>query len=123
VVDPMQRVPDPGSYRAYIRSSDAEFSAAQEIYVHTQSGWFSDRSALYLACGKPVLVEDTGVADELASGVGLVTFRTLAEAADGAARIGCDYAEHAEAARSLAERHLDSRLVLGDFLEQMERAA
>jgi len=123
VVDPGQTVPDPGAYRAYIRSSDAEFSAAQEIYVETRSGWFSDRSALYLACGKPVLVEDTGVAGDLASGVGLVTFGTLAEAADGAARIGRDYAEHAEAARSLAERHLDSRLVLGGFLEQVECAA
>jgi hypothetical protein len=123
VVDPGRWVPDPEAYRAYIQSSDAEFSAAQEIYVETRSGWFSDRTALYLACGKPVLVEDTGIADDLASGVGLVTFETLEEAADGAARIGRHYAEHSQAARALAERHLDSRRVLGGFLERVERAA
>lgn len=125
VVDPREAVPDPTRYRGYIRSSDAELSAAQEMYVETRCGWFSDRTAHYLAAGRPALVEDTGVSD-LPTDLGLVTFRTLDEAVAGAERIGRDYAEHSEAARALAERHLDSNVVLSGFLDRIdsvERAA
>lgn len=118
VTDPSEVAADPQGYRRYIRSSDAEFSAAQELYVETRSGWFSDRTAHYLAAGRPALVEDTGLSD-LPTDAGLLTFRTLDEAVSGAVRIRRDYAEHSASARALAERHLDSDRVLSEFLDRV----
>jgi hypothetical protein len=84
--------------------------------VETQSGWFSDRTAAYLASGKPTLIQDTGLGGGLPAGEGLIAFLTLEEAVDGARRLGRDYGAHAEAARALAERYLDSDVVLERML-------
>jgi hypothetical protein len=108
---------DPGGFRNYVRSSGAEFSVAQGIYVETASGWFSDRSVRYLASGRPVLVQDTGLSRTLPAGEGLVSFRTLEEAAAGARSIAGDYDRHARTARAIAEEHFDSDRVLGALLE------
>ena len=117
VVDPRGVAATPGAFRDYVRGSGAEFSVAQGAYVDTCSGWLSDRTAHYLASGRPALVQDTGAA--LGRGEGLVTFRTIHEAAAGAARITGDYAVHREAARELAERHFDSDLVLARLAEEV----
>jgi hypothetical protein len=119
LVDPRAVAGDPHRYRKYIESSGGEFSAAQGVYVQTRCGWLSDRTACYLASGKPALVQDTGVNGGLPVGEGLVVFATLEEAAQGAARIARDYAHHARAARALAERYFDSDKVLGDLLDQV----
>lgn len=116
LVDPAVAA-DPDGFRDYVQASGAEFSVAQGIYVDTGSGWFSDRSVRYLASGRPVLVQDTGFGRSLRSGVGIVSFRTLEEAADGAARIVSDYETHRAAARAIAEEHFDSDRVLGALLE------
>jgi hypothetical protein len=87
------------------------------MYVQTRSGWFSDRTARYLAAGKPVLVQDTGFTVP-GSGEGLLVFATLTDAAAGADRIAYDYRAHSEAARHLAERYFDSTTELGRLLEQ-----
>jgi hypothetical protein len=100
-----------------VQSSGAEFSVAQGIYVETESGWFSDRSARYLASGKPVLVQDTGFARDLPVGEGLLAFRTVEEAVVGAQAIVGDYDRHARAARAIAEEHFDSDKVLTTLLE------
>jgi hypothetical protein len=118
LVDPRTVAGDPQSFRNYVQGSSAEFSCAQGIYVETRSGWFSDRSVRYLASGKPVLVQDTGLAENYATGEGLLTFRTIEEAAAGAEEIAGNYARHCAAARALAERYFDARKVLPDFLEQ-----
>ena len=118
IVDPRQAAHDPDAFRDYVQGSGAEFSVAQGVYVDTSSGWFSDRTAGYLASGKPALVQDTGLAGNYAVGEGLVTFRTLEEAIAGAERIGADYQAHSQAARALAERHFDSDKVLADFLSR-----
>jgi hypothetical protein len=76
----------------------------------------SDRSASYLASGRPVLAEDTGVSDHYPTGSGLVTFKTLEEAAAGAAAIDADYQHHSRAARAFAEEFLDSRRSLTAML-------
>ena len=117
LVDPGLAAADASRFRTYIQQSAAEFSVAQGIYVETGSGWFSDRTTRYLAAGKPALVQDTGFSRTLPVGEGLVTFRTLGEAADGARRIAADYASHAAAARALAEGCFDSAVVLRGFLE------
>ena len=116
IVNPSEVAGDPDSYRRYVQNSGAEFSAAQEIYVATQSGWFSDRTAAYLASGKPALVQDTGFSRMPPIGKGLVSFRTPEEASDGARIIRDDYPGHCRAARTIAEEFFDSRKVLGSFL-------
>ena len=117
IVDPRGVAATPGAFRDYVRGSSAEFSVAQGAYVETRSGWLSDRTAHYLASGRPALIQDTGAA--LGSGEGLVTFSSVEEAVAGAARIAGDYAAHREAARALAERHLDSDVVLARFAEEV----
>lgn len=119
LADPMVVAGHPDSFRSYLHGSGAEFSVAQGIYVETRSGWFSDRSARYLASGKPVLVQDTGFGRSLPVGEGLVPFRTLGEAVSGAHRIASDYDRHARAARLLAEEHFDSDRVLRGLLEDV----
>ncbi len=118
VVDPSHVAGLPDDYCRYIEGSMAECSAAQGIYVQTRSGWFSDRSARYLASGKPVLVQDTGFSTPERSDEGLVVFATVAEAAAGAERIARDYRSHCEAARHLAERYFDSNIELGHLLAE-----
>lgn len=119
LVDPRREVPDPWSFRRYVQQSGAEFSVAKEIYVATNSGWFSDRSVRYLASGKPVLVQDTGLARHYPLGQGIVAFQTLDDAIRGAYNILNDYQTHSEAARRIAEDYFDSDRVLGRLTEQV----
>ncbi len=120
VVDPGPIAGDPDRYRRYIQSSGGEFSAAQGIYVETQSGWFSDRSACYLASGKPVLVQETGFSRTIPVGEGLLSFRCLDEAVSGAQSIARDYRKHARAARALAERFFDADTVVRQVIDRAE---
>ncbi len=118
VVDPQAVAGDPDAMRAYVQGSSAEFSAAQGMYVDTACGWFSDRSVRYLASGKPVLVQDTGFSRILPVGEGLLAFRTLEEAAAGAAEIASRYSEHRAAARQIAQTYFDAERVLPRFCEE-----
>jgi len=119
LADPRAVAGTPGAYRDYVRSSRAELCVAQQLYVATRSGWLSDRSVCYLASGKPVLAQDTGLADHYPVGEGLLTFSTLEEAAAGIEQIERDYERHSAAARALAEEHFDARKVLGRLLERL----
>ena len=107
-------------YREYIARSRGEFSVAHNRYVEFNTGWFSDRSALYLACGKPVLVQSTGIEGSLPVGEGLLTFSSLDEAVSGIEAINADYEMHSKAARRIAEQYFDSDRVLTDILEQIQ---
>jgi hypothetical protein len=120
LVDPAGVAPDPWSYRDYVQRSRAELMVAKGMYVETRSGWFSDRSICYLASGKPVLVQDTGLGDLYPIGEGLLTFSTLDEAIDGVEAICRDYERHARAARLLAEEYFGSDRVLGRLLQHLE---
>ena len=101
----------------YVRGSGAECSAAQGVYVHTRSGWCSDRTVRYLASGRPALVQDTGQGDTLDVGEGLLTFATPEEAAVRAQELVADHARHAAAARRLAEERFAPAPALGPLLE------
>lgn len=92
-------------FRRFVARSGAEFSPAQNIYVATRSGWFSDRTVRYLASGRPALVQDTGFTDHLPTGAGLLAFSTLDEAVAGARELLDDYPRHRAAARRIAEEH------------------
>jgi glycosyltransferase involved in cell wall biosynthesis len=104
-------------YRDYIRGSWAELMVAKEMYVASRSGWFSERSACYLASGRPVLAQDTGLDGLLPAGEGLVTFADLDEAVAAVEAIAGDWQRHARAARDLAEEYFDSDIVLGRLLD------
>ncbi len=119
LVNPRDVAGDAAAFRRYVQESGAEFSVAQGIYVDTNSGWFSDRSVRYLASGRPVLVQDTGLARHYPVGKGLLTFRTLDEAVHGAEAIAADYEAHCQAAREIAERYFDSDLVLSRLLDEV----
>jgi len=123
VVDPRGVVPDPRSFDDYIQGSDAECSAAQGIYVATNSGWFSDRTVRYLAAGKPALVQDTGFSRSYPVGEGLITFRTVEEAVRGVEAIQLDPRRHQQASRALAEEYFDSNMVIGRLLDEVGIAA
>jgi hypothetical protein len=103
-------------YRGYIRSSRGEFTVAKDQNVRLRSGWFSDRSACYLAAGRPVVTQDTGFGEVLPTGEGLFAFRTLDEAADAIAAIESDYAAHSRAAAAIAAEHFAAEGVLGRLL-------
>jgi hypothetical protein len=119
VVDPGVVAADPWRYRDYIGSSAAELMVAKNMYVQSNSGWFSDRSACYLASGRPVLAQDTGLIGHLPLGQGLLAFTTLDEAAAGVAGILTDYRRHARAARAVAEEHFNSDVVLAGLLDRL----
>ena len=119
LVDPQSVACGPREFRDYVQGSDGEFSVAQGIYVETASGWFSDRTVRYLASSKPVIVQDTGLASYLPVGEGLMTFRTLAEAAAAVQSVRADYTRHSRAARRIAEEHFEAGQVAGALVEQI----
>jgi hypothetical protein len=119
LADPRAAAGDPWRYRRYVQDSSAELMIAKNLYVETHSGWFSDRSSCYLATGRPVLAQDTGIQDLLPCGEGLVPFGSLDEAAAGAEEILGDYERHSRAARELAEEHLAARRVLPRLLDAL----
>ena len=92
------------------------------MYVQSRSGWFSERSICYLATGRPVLAQGTGLEDLYDVGRGLVTYDDLDEAVAGVESIRADPEGHAAAARALAEEHFGSDHVLGRLLDQLAAA-
>lgn len=104
-------------YRDYIQRSRGELSVAKNVYVATRSGWFSCRSACYLAAGRPVVLQDTGFSDHLPVGKGLLAFSTTDEAVQAIEAVEADPAGHGEGARALAVEHLAADRILGDLLD------
>jgi hypothetical protein len=119
LVDPRIVAAGPAAYRDYICRSKAEFMVPKQIYVDTNSGLLSDRSAYYLATGRPVLARDTGIGGLYPTSKGLLTFNTLEEAAAGVEMINRDYSVHAQAARAIAEEYLDSDKILTKLLTKL----
>jgi glycosyltransferase involved in cell wall biosynthesis len=106
------------SYRNYIRRSKAEWSVAKNGYVQAQPGWFSERSACYLAAGRPVVVQDTGFSKVLPAGSGILAFNTVAEAAAAVEKVAASYTRESKAARSIAEEYFASEKVLTRLIEE-----
>ncbi len=111
-------VNDPHDYRRYLQQSLGEFSCAKPAYVQMQTGWLSDRTACYLASGKPVVIQKTGPSDILPDDSGVLRFTTPDEAIQCLRHVQHNYESHALAARQIAEDHLDARKVLKRVLEQ-----
>jgi hypothetical protein len=105
-------------YRDYIANSKGEFTVAKDQYVRLNTGWFSDRSACYLAAGRPVITQETGFTRLYGGKIGLLTFRSLGEIVDAVKMINADYAKHSRAARDIALDVFDAKKVLKSLLDR-----
>lgn len=117
--DPLEVAGDAAAYRRFIQSSRGEFMVAKNLYVETNSGWISDRSLCYLASGKPVVMQDTGIRNRYPSDAGILAFSEPGEAADRICQVEADYDLHSRRAREIAHEHFDSDKVLRRLLEQL----
>lgn len=118
VADAYRVAADLDAYRDYVVSSRGEWSVQKHGYVRGQPGWFSCRSACYLAAGRPVVVQDTGLAGLLPLGEGILAFTDPEQAAAALREVDANYPRHAAAARALAGEYFDSRRVLAALLEE-----
>ena len=109
----------PENYRDYIYNSKGEFSIAKNVYVAMKTGWFSCRSACYMAAGKPVVLQDTGFSKFIPTGKGVMAFSTLDEAVAAIEIVESDYEGHCQAAREIANEYFSAEVVLKDMLKKM----
>jgi hypothetical protein len=119
LADPAVRAADPWAYRDYVQRSKGELMIAKHMYVATRSGWLSDRSMCYLASGRPVVAQDTGISELYPVGEGLLTFDDLDQAAAALDAVSSDYGGHSRAARALAEEHFEAGGVLRRLLAEL----
>jgi hypothetical protein len=105
-----------GAYPEYFRSSRAEFTVAKDQNIRLRSGWFSERDACYLACGKPVVAQDTGFSRQLPTGDGLFAFSTMDEAVAAIEEINGNYGRHCRMARRIAEEYFRAETVAARLL-------
>ena len=105
------------SYRKYLQASKAEFSVAKHGYVTTRSGWFSERSACYLASGRPVIMQDTGFTPILKTDAGLFPFHSMEGACAAIEAVEADYKRQCDAAREIGQDYFDSDVVLGNLID------
>jgi hypothetical protein len=105
-------------YRDYIMHSRGEFTVAKDQNIRLRSGWFSDRSASYLAAGRPVITQETAFSNCLPTGRGLFAFETMEDILTAVDAIESDYPGHSQAARELAQEYFAAEKVLGKLMEQ-----
>jgi hypothetical protein len=122
LLDPLAVAGTAAAYREFVQSSYAEIGIAKSGYVSSRCGWFSDRSACYLASGRPVLAQDTGFGVALPTGDGLLAFDDTAAAVAAADAVCSRYEHHRRAARGLAEEYFDSDSVLRRILAEVGAA-
>lgn len=119
VVNPLEPTKDLTSYQRYIQASAAEFTVAKHGYVVSACGWFSERSANYLASGRPVVTQDTGFQSWLPTGEGVLSFSDPAEAVAAIDSVRGNYTKHCRAAREIAEESFDSDRVLRSLVDRI----
>src|SRR5262245_16068599 len=118
LTSPLQMSVDYWLYRDYIQRSKGEFTVAKDQYVRLITGWFSDRSACYLAAGRPVITQETGFTQNYGGNNGLLSFRTVEEVADAVKKINADYARHSRTAREVAREVFEAKTVLKSVLDR-----
>jgi len=115
---PLQMSVDYWLYRDYIQQSKGEFTVAKDQYVQLNTGWFSDRSACYLAAGRPVIMQETGFTKNYGADAGLLAFRSLGEIAEAVKIINADYSKHSGAARQIAREIFEAEKVVKSLLDR-----
>lgn len=118
LTSPVEMSRDHDRYRQYIQDSKGEFTAAKDVYVRLNTGWFSDRSVCYLAAGRPVITQETGFSEFYGGNKGLFAFRSADEIAEAVREINADYATHSRAAYEIAAEHFEATKVLGSLLDR-----
>ncbi len=118
LLPPAEVAGDLGSYRSFVHGSRGEFAVAKQAYVSMRTGWLSDRTACYLASGRPAIVSDTGIGDRLPLGDGLLTFSDPDAAADALDQVTGNLAHHCAAAEELARTHLDAATVVDSVIRR-----
>lgn len=119
VLSPDELIADLNLYRNFVQSSQGEFSITKETYIKSNSGWFSGRSAVYLASGKPVITQDTRWSDYIPSGNGVIAITDLSSAVEAVKEVTGNYRHHSKAARNIAMDYFDSTLILSDILNHI----
>ncbi len=117
-VDSVKVSKDTDYYRQYIQQSRGEFTVARDQYVRPNTGWFSDRSACYLAAGRPVITQETGFSKFLPAGKGLFSFRTMEDILAAVDTIESDYEGNCRAAREIAREYFDAEKVVASLMEK-----
>jgi hypothetical protein len=118
LIEPQEVVPDHSAYRSFLTNSRGEWSVAKHGYVEGRTGWFSCRTACYLAAGRPAVVQETGWSRHLPSDRGVLPFTTVEEAAEGLGKVTRNYSEHSKAAREIALEFFDAKKVCQGLLRQ-----
>ena len=118
LVEPQEVVPDHRAYRSFLTNSRGEWSVAKHGYVEGRTGWFSCRTACYLAAGRPAVVQETGWSRHLPSDRGVLPFTNLDEAAEGLTEIERNYSKHSKAAREIALEFFDAKKVCQELMRQ-----
>jgi hypothetical protein len=119
VVNALRLSREISSYRDYILHSRGEFTVAKDQNVRLRTGWFSDRSACYLAAGRPVVTQDTGFGSVLPTGVGLFSYDTMEEILAALESINSDYDKHSRAARAIADEYFRAETVSAGIIRQL----
>jgi hypothetical protein len=117
--DPLEKINNIDDYRSFIESSLGEFSVAKETYVKSNSGWFSCRSACYLAAGRPVVVQETQWSKYIPSGAGLLSFSDTTSAINSLEAVFTDIEKHSKSAKEVAHEYFDSNKVLADMISRL----
>ena len=112
VLDPLITITNPKAYKNYIEQSGSEFSVAKETYIKSNSGWFSGRSACYLAAGKPVVAQETGWSKYIPCGKGLFAFNDINSSVDSIKNVVSDAKKHSKAAVEIAKSFFDSSVAV-----------
>jgi hypothetical protein len=115
---PLQMSVDYWLYRDYIQRSKGEFTVAKDQYVRLNSGWFSDRSACYLAAGRPVITQETGFTKLYGGKAGLLSFQSRDEVTNAVMAINREYAKHSRAARDIAREFFEAEKVVKSILDR-----
>jgi len=119
LVEPQEVVPDHRAYRSFLTNSRGEWSVAKHGYVEGRTGWFSCRTACYLAAGRPAVVQETGWSRHLPSNGGVIPFTTLEEAVEGLAEVERNYSKNSNAAREIAIEFFEAKKVCQSLLRQI----
>lgn len=116
--DPTRASANHDVYRDYLKNSKGEFTVAKDQYVRLHTGWFSDRSACYLAAGRPVITQQTGFTNHYGGHGGLFAFLTLGEVVEAVREINADYPKHSRLAYEIAAENFEATKVLADLLQR-----
>jgi hypothetical protein len=109
---------DWNGYRDYIRNSRGEFTCAKDQYIRLNTGWFSDRTACYLAAGRPVITQETGFTSHYGGKEGLLSFSSMEEITGAVDSIRADYKKHSRAALAIAREVFEAEKVLASLLDR-----